>query len=178
MPADAGVEIRREGQHRRPSGGPWSIAERSGSHYLCVQTLRRSRAHHASTAAQAPAFEGDIAPPAEVDRQAVALRTTYVGSPEHKDAPSFAGQPRPRSDASICDRALVNRKARITKWLRTAIRRGVVSAHWEGGFPRFVRYKNGDVVYEGRLVNREQGQYKGFPLERDEWPADIASYYG
>jgi hypothetical protein len=31
-------------------------------------------------------------------------------------------------------------------------------------------YQDGDTVYEGRLVNREQGQYKGYPLGEDEWP--------
>ena len=34
-------------------------------------------------------------------------------------------------------------------------------------------YKHGETVFEGRLVNRETGEYKGFPLHRDEWPRGI-----
>ena len=41
------------------------------------------------------------------------------------------------------------------------------------GFPRYVWYKDGATVYEGRLVNREMGQYKGYPLEKSEWPSAI-----
>ena len=40
----------------------------------------------------------------------------------------------------------------------------------EGDFPRYAWYKNGTDLYEARLVNRDNGQYKGFPLERFEWP--------
>ena len=28
-----------------------------------------------------------------------------------------------------------------------------------------------------RLVNRETGEYKGYPLEQDEWPDGIAEIY-
>ena len=39
------------------------------------------------------------------------------------------------------------------------------------GFPRYAWYKHGETVYEGRLVNSGRGEYKGYPLERSEWPA-------
>lgn len=48
---------------------------------------------------------------------------------------------------------------------------------WEGDFPRYVWYKHGDTVFEGRLVNRETGEYKGYPLHGDEWPDGIAEVY-
>ena len=32
-------------------------------------------------------------------------------------------------------------------------------------------------MFEGRLVNREKGQYKGYPLDRDEWPAGIEEFH-
>jgi hypothetical protein len=115
-----------------------------------------------------------IAPsPAGINLERVAGQALYVGSPEHKDTPSFAGHPRPRSDASICDRGLAQEQAEVTRWLRGAIERGHVSAYWEGEFPRYVWYKRGDTVYEGRLVNRETGWYKGYPLEVDEGPEGI-----
>jgi hypothetical protein len=112
-------------------------------------------------------------PPPSIDLQDVARRVSYVGSPEHKDVPSFAGQPRPRSDASICDRSLAQEQQRITDWLRDAIRSGRVSALWENGYPRYAWHRDGDTVYEGRLVNSGTGQYKGFPLNPDEWPRGL-----
>jgi hypothetical protein len=105
-----------------------------------------------------------------------ASRSKYVGSPEHKDAPSFAGQPRPRADASICDQRLGSADV-ITSWLRKAIRKGAFGKLWEGSFPRYVWYKEGEIVYEARLINRELGEYKGYPLEPDEWPPEISRLY-
>ena len=100
-----------------------------------------------------------------------------MGSPEHKDTPSFAGRPKPRSDASICGRALARDRVLVETWLRMALRRGAVSGHWEGRFPRYVWYKDGTVVYEARLVNRELGEYKGYPFERKEWPVGLEKQY-
>lgn len=112
------------------------------------------------------------APPG-IDLEATARSVSYIGSPEHKDAPSFAGQARPRRDASICPRELANDLSKVESWLRTGIRRGAVNERWEGKYPRYVWFKDGGRVYEGRLVNRVAGQYKGYPLEREEWPPGI-----
>ncbi len=103
----------------------------------------------------------------------MASRVRYVGSPEHKDTPSFAGAPRPRlADASVCDPALADRQADITRWLQEAIRRGHTGP-WEGDFPKYVWTRQQDSVYIGRLVNRGNGEYKGYELERHEWPKGI-----
>jgi hypothetical protein len=114
-------------------------------------------------------------PPVGVNLAQVAERAQYVGSPEHKDAPSFAGQPRPRSDASICARDLTQEI--VQGWLRAAILRGATSAFWEGDFPRYVWFKTDNVAYEGRLINSVTGEYKGWPLTRDEWPSSIDLIY-
>lgn len=116
------------------------------------------------------------APPPGIDLSLVVEHCRYVGSPEHKDAPSFAGEPRPRRDASICDQRLKSADV-ITVWLREAIQKGAFGSYWEGTFPRYVWYKDGETVYEGRLLNCELGEYKGYPLERNEWPPDIARIY-
>ena len=113
-------------------------------------------------------------PPAGVDLAAVAALAHYVGSPEHKDTPSFAGQPRPRADATICERSFVGRLDEINRWLRDAIQAGQFSAYWDHDhFPRYVWHREGEVVFEARLVNAGSGAYKGFDLKRDEWPEDF-----
>ena len=109
--------------------------------------------------------------------ESLAEQVCYVGSPEHKDMPSFAGQPRPRADASICPRELTRDHARVESWLRKAIRRGAVSELREGGFPRYVWFKGSNAVYEGRLVNRGLGEYKGYPLEPGQEPPTLDKLY-
>ena len=110
--------------------------------------------------------------PPDIDLDSLANRVTYVGSPEHKDIPSFAGRPHPRADASLCPREIRDVEV-VTEWLRSAIRQGATGGLWEGGFPRYAWYKHEDTVFEGRLVNRGDGSYKGYPLEPREWPAGI-----
>ncbi|MGH3871921.1 MAG: hypothetical protein ACRDSR_10480 [Pseudonocardiaceae bacterium] len=97
---------------------------------------------------------------------------TYVGSGEHKTYPSFAGPPHPRADASKCDPRLADQDE-LTRWLRQAIRCGRTGGLWEGDFPRYVWHRVGQVWYEARLVNRELGQYKGYPLSPDERPGTL-----
>ena len=116
-------------------------------------------------------------PPDLADLDRLAEQVQYVGSPEHKDMPSFAGSPRPRGDASCCPRDMTGDQKRINDWLRNAIRRGATGAPWEGAFPRYVWYKHQGTVFEGRLVNRETGEYKGYPLDQHEWPSGIEKIY-
>ncbi len=120
-----------------------------------------------------PLLRAVALPPEGTDLSAVARRVTYVGSPEHKDTPSFAGQPRPRADAALCDRSLASQPRKVLTWLRAAVRKGSVSKLWEGGFPRYVWHRQGDTVFEARLVNLGTGEYKGYPLNPDEWPQGL-----
>ena len=119
-----------------------------------------------------------VVDPAPDNLASLADRVTYVGSPEHKDVPGFAGPPRLRADASCCPRDLAVERERLRHWLQAAIRRGAVGELWEGEFPRYVWYKHEQVVFEGRLVNRTQGSYKGYPLAEDEWPSGLERIYG
>jgi hypothetical protein len=109
-----------------------------------------------------------------VDLSRIATIARYVGSSEHKTTPSFAGPPRPRADASKCDPKLADPEE-LTAWLSKAIELGNIGAPFEGiGFPRYVWSRQGDVVYEARLVNQELGQYKGYPLKSEEWPGELS----
>lgn len=111
-------------------------------------------------------------PPREVDLAQLAENVRYVGSSEHKSYPSFAGQPRLRADASKCDPSLADPEE-LTAWLQAAIAAGNVGEPWEGDYPRYVWHRQSQVVYEGRLVNQELGQYKGYPLEPDQYPEGL-----
>lgn len=106
--------------------------------------------------------------PPGTDLEPIAERVHYTGSGEHKRFPSFAGPPRARVRASLCPRDLD--LATINGWLRSAVRSGAVGGEWEGMFPRYVWHREGDTVFEGRLVNRGNCSYKGYPLEKEEWP--------
>lgn len=49
-------------------------------------------------------------------------------------------------------------------WLRTAVLAGRCGA-WEQGFPRYVWYQEGDIIYEARQGSPGSGEYHGYPLE-------------
>lgn len=99
-----------------------------------------------------------------------ATRASYVGSPEHKSSPSFAGPPKLRSDASKCPTHLRDANE-ITGWIANAIQQGQVSEDPSlDGFPRYVWAYEQDTWFEARLVNETQGTYKGYPLSGDQVP--------
>ena len=52
-----------------------------------------------------------------------------------------------------------------------------MGAPWDGEFPRYVWYKRDNTVFEARLINRVNGSYKGYPLDKDEWPNGIEQVY-
>lgn len=111
--------------------------------------------------------------PSEIDLTALAMRVTYVGSAEHKTYPSAAGAPSPRGDATKCDPALHGDPAALTRWLRRGVASGAVGSPWEGDFPRYVWVEQDGTWYVCRLVNREQGTYKGWAIERFELPEGL-----
>jgi hypothetical protein len=63
----------------------------------------------------------------------------------------------------------------VNQWLQAAIQAGNYSAFFEGDFPRYVWYRDepGNITYEARLVNREQGCYKGYPVNASEVPTGL-----
>ncbi len=105
--------------------------------------------------------------PVGVDLREVAERVDYVGSVEHKRHPSFAGHPRPRADATLCDPAL-NDPGTLTKWVAEGVRAGQIGAPWEIDFPRYVWVQAEGKWYEARLTNPVLGQYKGYALGEDD----------
>jgi hypothetical protein len=45
----------------------------------------------------------------------------------------------------------------------------------EGSFPRYVWYRDGEILFEGRLTNQTLGEYKGYPISSDEGPLKLGS---
>jgi hypothetical protein len=105
----------------------------------------------------------------ERDLEALSARVRYEGSVEHKTTPSPAGPPKLRSDASPCPTDLHDFDD-LSTWLRAAVRAGHVGAPWNGDFPRYAWVDNEHGCFEARLINREQGTYKGYPLHPEERP--------
>ncbi|MFH1437604.1 MAG: hypothetical protein ABIJ56_17995 [Pseudomonadota bacterium] len=114
-----------------------------------------------------------VEPPEGADLDALADRVRYVGSPEHKNAPSFTGAPRPRADATICDEKFISMQQQLTLWLQESVRRGIVGGPWEGDFPRYAWCRIDEDLYEARLVNKGNGDYKGYKIYSDEAPENI-----
>jgi len=61
----------------------------------------------------------------------------------------------------------------LTAWLRQAIGEGSIGGLTEGGFPCYVWYRDGDRMFEGRLTNHVTGDYKGYPINWDEFPEEL-----
>ena len=107
-------------------------------------------------------------PPPGIDLAEVAASCRYVGSPYHKDVPSFAGVSRGRRpDASICPRQFAYERELVENWLRDAVEAGHVGA-WERGYPRYVWYRDGETVYEAGQGSPGSGEYHGYPLELEQ----------
>jgi len=122
---------------------------------------------------------------------AVAARCEYVGSVEHKARRSWLGAPQPRrrkkkrdpedhkQNATICPLVEDADRKRASTWVQEAIRRAQFGTEWRGGFPRHIWYRDrrGQYWY-GFLTNQgagadAKGQYKGWPIEEDEWGEDF-----
>ena len=113
-----------------------------------------------------------LLPPSErIDLVKLSSTVSYIGSAEHKKYPSFAGQPRPRGDATLCDPSFRSALA-IGTVLKLAMVAGRIGGPWEGDYPRYVWSQIDGDWYEGRLVNRVLGQYKGYRIEEWEVPSN------
>jgi hypothetical protein len=110
--------------------------------------------------------------PANVrEPEVLATKVRYVGSSEHKARPldpSYTVDPNLRSDASQCDPHIKREQAE--RALRRAIRLRAVSEQFESGFPRYAWARLDGRPYIARLINREAGDYKGWPIEEHELP--------
>ena len=115
---------------------------------------------------QRPLHRREYADLTATQREVAAEKAGYAGSLEHK-------RPGSRSDATLCPPDLTVDITVLTGWLQTALRKGHAGGIVEGEFPRYVWYRDGDRFFEGRLTNQALGQYKGYPIKREEAPEGL-----
>jgi len=125
--------------------------------------------HKTKGAGLATTWPGQLAP------EEVAVRARYVGSGEHKALPidasyDLVSAAHKRSDSSRCDPKITREQAEQA--LRDAIKRGNVSAEFQDDFPAYVWGNLDGRFYAARLINREAGHYKAWPIEEAELPVD------
>jgi len=104
-----------------------------------------------------------------------AAAATYKGSGKHKNYPSPNGewQPVHRGDTERCSSYRDETWQQFAALLRDAIRAGIVSDEFEGGFPKRVWAWLDGVLHEARLTNSGHGEYHAFPLSRPAlYPTD------
>ena len=116
------------------------------------------------------------------ERDELAARATYTGSPEHKGAAWWGGLPaardlgggrigRPNKEVTMeCPLTSIKDQVRATTWVRNAIRAGQYR-YFEGsnsGFPNRVWYEAEGRIWVGYCINRTSGEYKGWPIDEDE----------
>lgn len=70
----------------------------------------------------------------------------------------------------MCDPSI--ERERADEALQAAIRRRCVSEQFEGAFPRYAWAWLDGRPYIARLINREAGSYKGWPIDENELPVD------
>ena len=104
-------------------------------------------------------------PPPDVDLSQVADSCRFVGSPYHKDTRTYSSELPAIGDRTLASvPAIFPHRELAEGWLKEAVRAGQIGA-WERGYPRYVRYREGDAVYEARQGAPGSGEYHGYPLE-------------
>lgn len=116
----------------------------------------------------------DRATPLSVGRMAAMASTArYTPSKDHKDhwTPEL-GPGRWRGESATPCPLDVSRD-QAEEWLRRALANGQAGQEWpqDGAYPQYVWIRVEETVFEGRLSEREQGWYHGYPLDRTEWPS-------
>ena len=116
------------------------------------------------------------------EREELAAKAEYTGSPEHKVERYWGGLPearqlkggrtgRPDKEVTTeCHLTSLRDRVRATYWVREAIRAGQYK-YFEGnrtGFPNRVWYQADGTIWVGYCINRASGEYKGWPIDEHE----------
>lgn len=106
-------------------------------------------------------------------RNSLAARAHYTGSPEHKSTAWWGGHPQAgarRQKTTVCPLTTDTDRQAATTWVRRAIRDGQYKfVDGDGQFPKHLWFtdKQGQT-WQGRCLNRASGEYKGWPISEAE----------
>ena len=125
--------------------------------------------------------EQPYSPPLLSESQIAAA--SYEGAPDHKAKRWWGGLPgarpgpggsysRPgKQRTTICPLVTKAEREQATLWVQEALRTGNFKrVQGDRVFPRYLWLEDGTGnCWMGRLINSEQGTYKGWPIERGEY---------
>lgn len=104
----------------------------------------------------------------------LAQRAVYLGSGEHKIQRWWGGLPEAGNRAkwqttTICPLTTEVERIRATDWVRSAIVSGhCLFSQEDKNFPKWIWHEADGRIWMGYLVNDGLGQYKGWPIDKDE----------
>lgn len=117
------------------------------------------------------------------ERANLAARARYVGSEEHKSKAWWGGKvPRARQlpggqigrpgkqTTTICPLTSRTDQQRATQWVQAAIANGQYRFfEADKGFPKKIWHRADGRIWCGMCLNQGQGEYKGWPIDEQEW---------
>ena len=117
----------------------------------------------------------------DAERQDVASRARYTGSPEHKIQRSWLGLPEARQlpggrigrpgkqTTTVCPLTTDQDRERANCWVRNAIIAGQYRFfEADRDFPKKIWYEADGQIWLGFSVNPASGEYKGWPIDEGE----------
>ena len=96
----------------------------------------------------------------------------YGGNPEHKKNPGDFGltpPSSPRSAKSLCDTVEIFSKKVAISYIKSGLRKGMVSHQMKGKWPQNIWAVTSDgIPLEAQLENPETGVYHGYPMPESD----------
>lgn len=117
------------------------------------------------------------------ERAGLAARARYAGSGEHKSKAWWGGKvPKARQllggrvgrpgkqTTTICPLTSEADQQQATQWVRLAIANGQYRFfEADKDFPKKIWHRADGRIWFGMCLNQGQGEYKGWPIEEQEW---------
>lgn len=112
----------------------------------------------------------------------LAKKLQYGGNPEHKKSPGDFGltpPSDPRPGKSLCDTARIFSRKAALRYLRSGIKKGLVSDRKKGIWPQNIWAVSDDgIPLEAQLENPAAGTYHGYPMpDSDPFAVEVLAHW-